>query len=653
MLKFRQLAMTVAVIFAVTACTTDSANPDSVSTDPVSANPVKAEPAKTESVDVDSVIDVSGRVEIEETIGSQPVPAPTSIAKHKSTAPDDKKSSKLADELRLEGERQAVAGRSDALAQFSNGPVVDGPAQEQSMPVPSSSVRTREVIAGKEAHAVARAPASSVVLNAIRAPSEQLDRENYAHFDDNPLKRVIEQPVSTFSVDVDTGAYSNARRLLNAGGLPVRDSVRVEEFINYFAYDYPTPTNRSRPFNVVTELGPNPWNADTRLLHIGIKGYEVPKSQIPATSLVFLIDVSGSMRSADKLGLLKTSLTMLTKQLRRQDRISIVVYAGASGVVLEPVAGNRKGEIIAALDSLSAGGSTNGGAGIRLAYAMAEQAFVEGGINRVLLATDGDFNVGTTNFEALKNLVEEKRKTGVSLTTLGFGSGNYNDHLMEQLADAGNGNYAYIDTLNEARKVLVEQMSATLQTIAKDVKIQIEFNPNVVAEYRLIGYENRILAREDFNNDQIDAGEIGAGHTVTAVYEIAMAGSNGQRVDPLRYQTEDRATRSTANELAFLRLRYKAPDGDTSKLIERPLAKNALNENLADTSDRFRFAAAVAGFGQLLRGGTYMEEFNYDDVRALANGARGQDPFGYRGEFVTLVNLAQSLSGEATAQVSQ
>jgi len=409
MLKFRQFALTVAVIFAVTACTTDSANPDSVSTDPASTNPVKAEPPKTESVDIDSVIRSSGQVEIEEANKSQPAPAPTSIAKHKSTAPDDKRSSKVADELRLEGERQAIAGRSDGPAQVAREPVANMAIQEQSMPVLSSSVSTNEAKVGKERYVMARAPASSVNLNSIRSPSEELNRENYAHFDDNPLKRVSEQPVSTFSVDVDPGAYSNARRLLHAGGLPVRDSVRVEEFINYFAYDYPTPTNRSRPFNVVTELGPNPWNADTRLLHIGIKGYEVPKSQIPATSLVFLVDVSGSMRSADKLGLLKTSLTMLTKQLRSQDRISIVVYAGASGVVLEPVAGNRKGEIIAALESLSAGGSTNGGAGIRLAYAMAEQAFVEGGINRVLLATDGDFNVGTTNFEALKNLVEEKR----------------------------------------------------------------------------------------------------------------------------------------------------------------------------------------------------------------------------------------------------
>jgi Ca-activated chloride channel family protein len=283
---------------------------------------------------------------------------------------------------------------------------------------------------------------------------------------------------------------------------------------------------------------------------------------------------------------------------------------------------------------------------------MAEQAFVPAGINRVLLATDGDFNVGTTSFEALTDLVEEKRKTGISLTTLGFGTGNYNDHLMEQLADAGNGNYAYIDTLNEARKVLVEQMSATLQAIAKDVKIQIEFNPHVVAEYRLVGYENRMLAREDFNNDQVDAGEIGAGHTVTAIYEVALANSDGQRVDPLRYQKEALTEVDRNGELAFLRLRYKAPDGDTSKLIEQPIRKADLRRELADTSTDFRFAAAVAGFGQLLRGGKYTEQFDYDDVRILAAGARGADSFGYRGEFVTLVNLAQSLSGQSTAQVN-
>ncbi len=504
----------------------------------------------------------------------------------------------------------------------------------------------------KEQSFAAQTSAGVANLDAIRAPSEPLDRENYAHFDDNPLKRVSEHPVSTFSIDVDSGAYSNARRMLNAGRLPVQDAVRIEEFINYFAYDYPAPADRSRPFNIITEIGPNPWNADTQLLHVGLKGFEVPKSQIPASNLVFLIDVSGSMQSADKIGLLKSSMKMLTHQLRPQDRISIVVYAGATGVVLEPVSGSEKGRIIAALDALTAGGRTNGAAGIRLAYAMAEQAFVEGGINGVLLATDGDFNVGTTNFEALKDLVEEKRKSGVSLTTLGFGTGNYNDHLMEQLADAGNGNYAYIDTLNEARKVLVEQMSATLQTIAKDVKIQIEFNPDVVAEYRLIGYENRILAREDFNNDKVDAGEIGAGHTVTAIYEIALADSKGQRVDSLRYQNVQGRDNKQMNELAFLRLRYKAPDGDVSKLIERPVRKAELKRQLSDTSDNFRFSAAVAGFGQLLRGGKYMEHFDYDDLRTLANGAKGGDRFGYRGEFVTLLDLAQSLSGQEMARVT-
>lgn len=638
MLKRTQLAMILAVIFVVTACSTDSVSPD-----PVKPGPVGSDPAIRESVDVDSVIRESQPVKIEDSNKLKPSPSTTSIAKQSRS----KNPPGLADQFASKDERQATAGRSDIAASMPSEAISEEVAQNK-----PNSVQSLEVKVGKERDVASQTPARTN-LSAIRAPSEELNRENYVHFEDNPLKRVTEQPVSTFSIDVDTGAYSNARRILNAGGLPVKDSVRVEEFINYFSYDYPPPNNRSRPFNVVTELGPNPWNVDTHLLHIGIKGYEVPKSQIPATNLVFLVDVSGSMRSADKIGLLKTSLKMLTAQLRREDRISIVVYAGASGVVLEPVSGREKSKIVAALDSLSAGGSTNGGAGIRLAYAMAEQAFVEGGINRVLLATDGDFNVGTTNFEALKDLVEERRKTGISLTTLGFGTGNYNDHLMEQLADAGNGNYAYIDTLNEARKVLVEQMSATLQTIAKDVKIQIEFNPDLVAEYRLIGYENRILAREDFNNDQVDAGEIGAGHTVTAVYEVALTNGAGQRVDPLRYQSEQQSGKARNGEFAFLRLRYKAPGGDKSKLIEQPIRKADIHRELAGTSANYRFAAAVAGFGQLLRGGTYMEQFDFDDVRALANGARGGDPFGYRGEFVMLVNLAQSMSGQTAAQVSR
>ena len=471
-----------------------------------------------------------------------------------------------------------------------------------------------------------------------------VDRENYAHLNDNPIKRASETPLSTFSIDVDTSSYSNVRRTLNTGRLPAHDAVRVEELVNYFGYDYPAPTDTSHPFKVTTELGPNPWNPKTTLLQIGIKGYEVPKNQIPVANLTFLIDVSGSMNSPDKLELLKTSMKLLANELRPQDHVAIVVYAGAAGVVLEPTAGDQKVRIIAALDRLSAGGSTNGGAGIQLAYSIAQQMFVPRGINRIILASDGDYNVGTVNFEALKNLVEEKRKTGISLTTLGFGSGNYNDQLLEQLADAGNGNAAYIDNLNEGRKVLVEQMSSTMMTIAKDVKIQIEFNPDVVSEYRLIGYENRVLAREDFNNDQIDAGELGAGHTVTALYEVVLAGGGGDHVDPLRYPAQPRKKTEHGSELAFLRLRYKAPDSDVSKLIETPIAASDLKLDFNATSERYRFAAAVAGFGQLLRGGKYTGTFNYGDVLTVARAARGADPFGYRGEFVNLVALTQTLA---------
>jgi len=486
----------------------------------------------------------------------------------------------------------------------------------------------------------------------IRYPSEPLDRENYAHFDDNPVLRVAEKPVSTFSIDVDTGSYTNTRRILHEGRLPAKDVVRVEEFINYFNYDYPVPDSKSVPFNVVTEVGPTPWNPGTHLLHIGIKGYEVPAASLPPSNLVFLVDVSGSMHSANKLPLLKRSLQMLTQKLRAEDKISLVVYAGASGVVLEPTSGADKATILSALEALSAGGSTNGAAGIRLAYLKAEQAFIKNGINRVILATDGDFNVGTTNFEALKNLVEEKRKTGIFLTTLGFGSGNYNDQLMEQLADVGNGNYAYIDTLLEAQKVLVHEMGSTLNTIAKDVKIQIEFNPAVVAEYRLIGYENRSLRREDFNNDKVDAGEIGAGHTVTAIYEISLAGKSGQLIDPLRYQSRAAAEKPQANaELAFLRLRYKKPDSDTSTLIETPVRQNQIISSLNKTSERFQFAASVAGFGQLLRGGRYTQHYSYADIVATAVKSKGVDRFGYRGEFVQLVELANTLSASAKASV--
>jgi len=477
----------------------------------------------------------------------------------------------------------------------------------------------------------------------LRLPAEPTDRERYGHFDDNPVKRVSEVPVSTFSIDVDTGSYSNVRRFLNQGRLPVKDAVRVEEMINYFTYDYPLPSDKSRPFSVATEIAPTPWNLQTHLLRIGLKGYDIPPDKLPPANLVFLVDVSGSMMNADKLPLLKSGLTLLVNKLRVQDKVALVVYAGNTGVILEPTSGSQKGKILAALEGLTAGGSTNGGAGIRLAYAMAEQGYIRGGINRVLLATDGDFNVGTVSFEALKNLVEEKSKSGVSLTTLGFGTGNYNDRLMEQLADVGNGNYAYIDNLNEANKVLVNEMSSTLETIARDVKIQVEFNPAVVAEYRLVGYENRVLKREDFNNDKVDAGDIGAGHTVTALYEITLVGSKGQKIDSLRYGT-GKVTSGKPDELAWLRLRYKLPVSDTSRLIEQPL-KVADIRAASKTSGDFRFAAAVAAFGQQLRGGRYTGVFSFDDILTLAQNARGPDVSGYRGEFQTLVNLAKSLNG--------
>ena len=493
--------------------------------------------------------------------------------------------------------------------------------------------------AANDAHSSAGA-----ILAAVRPAYEPLDRENYAHYPRNPLQLAAEHPVSTFSIDVDTGSYSNVRRILREGRLPAQDAVRIEELVNYFSYDYPRPDSTQQPFRVSTEMAITPWNSNTHLLQIGIQGYDIAPRALPPANLVFLIDVSGSMESPDKLALLKSALKLLSKRLRPQDRVSIAVYAGASGVVLEPTAGNDSFRIEQALAALSAGGSTNGAAGIRLAYDLAERAFIKDGINRVLLATDGDFNLGTTNFEALVDLVEEKRKTGIALTTLGFGTGNYNDQLMEQLADAGNGNYAYIDSLLEAQKVLVDQVGATLQTIAKDVKIQIEFNPAVVAEYRLIGYENRLLQREDFNNDQVDAGEIGAGHNVTALYEVALVGSGGTRIDPLRYGKASKQPIADQDEVALLRLRYKAPNGTASQLIETPIHKRTISARWADTSERFRFAAAVAGFGQQLRGGQYLQQFGYPQILELARHARGNDRFGYRGEFIQLVGLAASLS---------
>jgi len=492
------------------------------------------------------------------------------------------------------------------------------------------------------------------------APSS-VDREQYQQILENSVKLVNEKPVSTFSIDVDTASYANIRRILNQGNLPQYDAVRVEELINYFSYDYRrVSTHAEQPFTVYTEVAPSPFNADKHIIHIGIQGKTIDKTQRPAANLVFLIDVSGSMNNPNKLGLLKNSLKMLVKQLGERDRVAIVVYAGAAGTVLEPTAGDNRHAITNALVSLSAGGSTNGGAGIQAAYSLAEQSFVKGGINRVILATDGDFNVGTVNQQALKNLIEQKRKSGIALSVLGFGMGNYNDALMQQLAQNGNGNAYYIDTLNEARKVLVEELSATLMTIAKDVKIQLEFNPKVISEYRLIGYETRALNREDFNNDKVDAGEIGAGHTVTALYEVSFVNAKNKLIDDLRYQdakrepTKQHINKDKGGELAYLRLRYKLPGQENSQLIETPILLDSVKASLSVSSNNFRFSAAVAGFGQILRGGKYLTTMTIEQVINLAQKGRGVDKYGYRAEFINMVKLSDALAlNDLTEQPSK
>ena len=461
-------------------------------------------------------------------------------------------------------------------------------------------------------------------------------REQYQTLADNPIHSVAETPVSTFSADVDTGAYANVRRLLNQGRLPPEGAVRLEELVNYFPYDYALPSDGS-PFGVTTELAASPWNPHTRLLRIGIKASDRAVAELAPANLVFLVDVSGSMDRREGLPMVKSTLKLLVDQLRDQDRVSLVVYAGESRVVLEPTSGREKAKIRTAIEQLTAGGSTAGASGIELAYQMAQQAFIPKGINRILLATDGDFNVGVSDFDSLKQMAVDKRKTGISLTTLGFGVDNYNEHLMEQLADAGDGNYAYIDNLREARKVLVDQLSSTLAVVAQNVKLQVEFNPAQVSEYRLLGYENRALKREDFSNDKVDAGEIGVGHTVTALYEIVPAGEKGW-LEPLRYAKSEPVVSAKSGELAMLRVRYQRPEGGKSLLIERPIANQ-----VATASEDLRFAAAVAAFSQQLKDSRYTGDFSLKDTEALARGARGDDRFGLRNEFVQLVALAQSL----------
>jgi Ca-activated chloride channel family protein len=488
---------------------------------------------------------------------------------------------------------------------------------------------------------VARMAVMPSLMPAPMPVPDQPPNERYGQISDNPIHRVAEAPVSTFSVDVDTGSYSNVRRLLNGGALPPADAVRVEELINYFPYDYALPRD-GRPFAVHTALAPAPWNAQRVLLRVAIKGQDVAKQNLPPANLVFLVDVSGSMHSADKLPLLQSSLKLLVDQMRPVDRISLVTYAGSTRLVLPPTSGADKATIKAAIDTLRAGGGTAGASGIQLAYSTAQQSFIQGGINRILLATDGDFNVGVTDTGQLKKMVEQKRRSGISLSTLGFGTGNYNEALMEQIADVGDGAYSYVDSLMEGHKVLVSEMSSTLATIAKDVKVQIEFNPALVQEYRQIGYENRQLRREDFLNDKVDAGDIGAGHTVTALYELTLTGARGA-IDPLRYGSVGQAGHARSGELAHLRLRYKLPGRSASELMEAPIRREAMRP-LDKADAEFRFATAVAGFGQVLRGGRYTGDWTYADARALAAGSVGDDRFGYRGEFQRLAGLAQALA---------
>jgi|WetSurSiteA1Bulk_404760.scaffolds.fasta_scaffold00391_5 Ca-activated chloride channel homolog len=470
-------------------------------------------------------------------------------------------------------------------------------------------------------------------------------RDKFKDITINPLKLAKDEPVSTFSIDVDTASYSFMRSSLNQNVLPQKNAVRVEELINYFPYDYSVPSNKEEPFKANVSVFPTPWNKDTKLMHIGIKGYELDAKTKPRANLVFLIDTSGSMNEPNKLPLVQNSLKMLLDTLHEEDSVAIVTYAGNAGVALQPTKVKDKSKISAVIDNLGAAGSTAGAEGIRQAYQLAEQNLNTKGINRVILATDGDFNVGITDPNELKSFVEHKRATGVTLSVLGFGRGNYNDELMQTLAQNGNGNAAYIDNLNEARKFLVEEASSTLFTIAKDVKIQVEFNPAQVAEYRLIGYETRLLNKEDFNNDKVDAGDIGSGHTVTALYEITPVASKAQLVDELRYpkaNTKPEEKDSKSKELAFVKIRYKLPDGDTSKLITTPVSAEQAYKTVDETPVESRFATAVAAFGQLLRVDPYLKDFNYDKVMSLAEGAKGADKFGYRAEFINLVRLAKN-----------
>ena len=488
------------------------------------------------------------------------------------------------------------------------------------------------------------APPSRTMI-AMEHSNANIDTSKYKNYSDNPIKQVMAEPVSTFSLDMDTASYAHIRNYLSQDRMPHPDAVRVEEFINYF----PAATNEQlkplpgSPFAATYELTPSPWNANKVLLRVNIKAAQTNYDQLPPANLVFLIDTSGSMYGPDRLGLVKKSLKYLVDQLRPQDKVSIVTYAGSAGVALKPTSGSNKAKILAAINQLEAGGSTAGGEGLKLAYKMAERAKVKDGINRILLATDGDFNVGINSTEELKALVSAEKDKGITLSTLGFGMDNLNDAMMVQIADAGNGNYSYIDNLKEAQKVLQEEMSATLVTVAKDVKAQIEFNPSQVLEYRQIGYEKRQLKQEDFNNDKVDAGDIGSGKNVTLLYELTLVGAKPS-IDPLRYQSQSSKLNVSQNdEIVFLKLRWKAPNGKTSALVSLPIEKTALSSSFERAGTETRFLTAVAAFGQKLRNNPELSQTSYEQIADWANHAKGNDPHGYRSEFVALVRKTAAL----------
>ena len=487
--------------------------------------------------------------------------------------------------------------------------------------------------------AVAYSPAA--VYDVQETAPHVTNTERYQKQPDQPVKAVAQEPVSTFSIDVDTGSYANVRRFLNDGGLPPEDAVRIEEIINYFPYNYPLPTG-THPFAIHTQTVDSPWQPEAKLIKIGIQAQDLAKKELPPANLVFLVDVSGSMDEPDKLPLVKKTLRILTEQLRPQDKVTLITYADGEALVLPPTSGDNKDEILRAINKLQAGGSTAGESALKMAYEQAQKSYVKNGINRILLATDGDFNVGVSSTDALKSMVVEKRKSGISLTTLGFGTGNYNEDMMEQIADAGDGNYSYIDNEKEAKKVLQHQLTSTLATVAQDVKIQVEFNPATVKEYRLVGYTNRTLRNEDFNNDKVDAGDIGSGHSVTAIYEIIPQGKQGW-LNESRYQKAPAAS-GGKNEYAFVKVRYKLPGQSTSKLIEQ--AVPAVSIPLAQADEDTRLALAAASYAQALRGGEYNGKLDWDAIEQMAKQAKGKDPFGLQEEFVELVKIAKSLSSK-------